>query len=65
ANYKRVPRGFDVDHPRADLLLHDSLFVNSPQISPSVLKKPALVDVCYEYALIMKPIHNWLNQLSR
>ncbi|MFW9814075.1 MAG: DUF2461 domain-containing protein, partial [Candidatus Thorarchaeota archaeon] len=25
ANYKRVPRGFDVDHPRADLLLHDSL----------------------------------------
>jgi hypothetical protein len=27
--------------------------------------KPDLVDVVYKHALTMKPIHNWLNQLSR
>jgi uncharacterized protein (TIGR02453 family) len=63
--YKRVPRGYDADHPRADLLKHASLYVSSPEFPVSVLKKPELVDVCYEHALKMAPVHNWLNQLSR
>lgn len=64
-HYKRVPRGHDADHPRADLLKHDSLYVSSPDIPVSILKKPDLVDVCYQHALIITPIHNWLNQLNR
>ncbi len=63
-HYKRVPRGYDTDHPRADLLKHDSLYVRSPDIPVSVLMKPDLVDTCYEHALRMAPIHKWLNQLS-
>jgi uncharacterized protein (DUF2461 family) len=64
-HYKRVPRGYDADHPRADLLRYDALYVRSPDIPVSVLKKPDLVDACYEHALRMAPVHNWLNQLSR
>lgn len=64
AHYKRVPRGFDTDHPRADLLLHDTLYVSSPEIPVSVVLKPDLVDAVYNYAVTMKPIHDWLNQLS-
>ncbi|MFW9868999.1 MAG: DUF2461 domain-containing protein [Candidatus Thorarchaeota archaeon] len=64
-HFKRVPRGFDDDHPRANLLRHDALYVSSPQIPVSVLKKPDLVNVCYEYALKIAPVHNWLNHLSR
>ncbi|MFW9794827.1 MAG: DUF2461 domain-containing protein [Candidatus Thorarchaeota archaeon] len=64
-HYKRVPRGFDADHLRANLLRHDALYISSPPIPVSVLKKPDLVDVCYEHALKMAPVHNWLNQLSR
>jgi uncharacterized protein (TIGR02453 family) len=64
-NYKKVPRGFDSDHPRASLLKHDKIYASSPDIPVSVLKKPDLVDVAYEYALKIAPLHNWLNQLSR
>ncbi|MFX1482288.1 MAG: DUF2461 domain-containing protein [Promethearchaeota archaeon] len=59
-HYKRVPRGYDVDHPRADLLRYDSLYVRSPEIPVSVLKKPELVDRCYDYAQKIAPIHHWL-----
>jgi uncharacterized protein (DUF2461 family) len=62
--FKRVPRGFDEDHPRADLLKHDPLYVRSPNIPVSVLRKPDLVDACYNHALKMAPIHHWLYQLS-
>ncbi|MHA2026125.1 MAG: DUF2461 domain-containing protein [Candidatus Thorarchaeota archaeon] len=64
-NYKRVPRGYDEEHPRAGLLKYNALYVSSPEIPVSVLRKPDLVDVCYEHALKMAPVHNWLNQLSR
>jgi uncharacterized protein (TIGR02453 family) len=64
-HYKRVPRGYDADHPRADLLRYDALYVRSPEIPVSVLKKPDLVDTAYEHALRMAPVHHWLTQLSR
>jgi len=63
-HYKRVPRGYDADHPRANLLLHNALYVHSPEIPVSVLKKPELVDRCYEHALKMSPVHHWLANLS-
>ena len=63
-HYKRVPRGYDPDHPRADLLRYDSLYVRSPEIPVSVLTKPELVDTFYEHALRMAPVHHWLAQLA-
>ncbi|MFX1415422.1 MAG: DUF2461 domain-containing protein [Promethearchaeota archaeon] len=64
-HYKRVPRGFDANHSRADLLLHDALYVHSPKIPAIVLRKPELVEVCLDSALKMAPVHHWLAQLSR
>jgi uncharacterized protein (TIGR02453 family) len=63
AHYKRVPRGYVVDHPRADLLRFNGLYVSSPKIPVSVLMKPELVDVCFEHIQRMVPIHEWLLQL--
>ncbi|MFX1578509.1 MAG: DUF2461 domain-containing protein [Promethearchaeota archaeon] len=62
-DYKRVPRGYDKSHPRADLLKHSSLYVQSSGIPVGVLKKPALVEECYEHALKMAPVHHWLSKL--
>ncbi len=64
-HYKRVPRGFDPNHPRADLLRFNTLHLSSPEIPVSVLKKPDLVDACYQHGLNMAPLHHWLVQLSR
>ncbi len=62
-HYKRVPRGYDAEHPRAELLRFNGLYVSSPKIPVSVLKKPELVDVCFEHIQRMVPIHEWLVQL--
>lgn len=62
-HYKRVPRGYDVVHPRAKLLKHDGLYISSPKISTGVLKRPELVDTCYEHAVRIAPVHHWLMNL--
>ncbi|MFW9863527.1 MAG: DUF2461 domain-containing protein [Candidatus Thorarchaeota archaeon] len=61
--YKKVPRGYDANHPRAELLRFNGLYASSPKIPVSILKKPELVDVCFEHILKMTPIHEWLVQL--
>lgn len=63
-HYKKVPRGYDADHPRAELLRFNGLYAISPKIPISVLKKPELVDVCFQHILRMTPIHEWLVQLT-
>ena len=62
-HFKRVPREFDADHPRADLLKFNALHVRAPDIPVSILKKPELVDRCYEYAQKIAPVHHWLDNV--
>ena len=62
-HYKRVPKGYDIDHPRADLLKHDGLYISSSMIPASALKRPELVDTCYELAVRIAPVHDWLMNL--
>ncbi|MHA2265674.1 MAG: DUF2461 family protein, partial [Candidatus Thorarchaeota archaeon] len=64
-HYKRVPRGFDPDHERATLLLYNSLYARSPDISPSVITKPKLVDVIADHFKNMAPMHKWLVRLDQ
>ncbi|MHA2378756.1 MAG: DUF2461 domain-containing protein [Candidatus Thorarchaeota archaeon] len=64
-HYKRVPRGYDASHPRANLLQFNTLYVRSPEIPASVLQKPDLVEVCFDSTLKMAPIHHWLVQVSQ
>jgi uncharacterized protein (TIGR02453 family) len=59
-HYKRVPRGFDTDHPRADLLRHNSLYVSSPRIEPAVLSSPKLTAVALDHCEKMAPLQRWL-----
>jgi uncharacterized protein (DUF2461 family) len=59
-HYKRVPRGYDPDHPRADLLRFNTLYASSPGIEPSLLSAPNLVDVVMDHCQNMAPIQRWL-----
>jgi hypothetical protein len=58
-----VPRGYDADHPRADLLRYNGLHVFLPHIDRDVVTGPDFLDVCasqFEHTL---PIHRWLATL--
>jgi uncharacterized protein (TIGR02453 family) len=59
-HYKRVPRGYDPDHARADLLRHNGLWAKSPTISAESLGDSGLVDLCFNYCQDMLPLHQWL-----
>lgn len=64
-HYKRVPNGLPADHPRAELLKHDSLGAHSLTISPEVVATPQLVDVCYEHCKHLLPMEQWLARLMK
>ena len=57
---KNVPRGFDPDHPRAHLLLHDGLVAVLEQRHPPEIASGAFVDWCLEHFARMAPLHRWL-----
>lgn len=57
---KRVPRGYDADHPRAEWLLYKGLHVFAPAISLEVAATPGLVDVVMGHLAKMAPIWLWL-----
>ncbi|MCB9451420.1 MAG: DUF2461 domain-containing protein [Anaerolineaceae bacterium] len=59
-HFKRVPTGYAADHPRADLLRHNGLYVFSPRIPVSDILSPALVDICYAHFEKMAPVQRWL-----
>jgi uncharacterized protein (TIGR02453 family) len=63
--YKRVPTGYDAEHPRANLLLYKGLWVKSPFIDPKEVIHPDLVDVCFHYAVRMIPLHKWLVDIDK
>jgi len=65
SHYKRVPRGYDVTHPRANLLLHNALYSSSPQLSPEVVSSSELLDVCFNYFQQMSPLQQWLVQVGK
>lgn len=58
--YKKVPRGYDKDHPRAELLKMKGMTSGGGQISNKTLMSPDLVDVCFEVCLGLMPMHDWL-----
>ena len=62
-HYKRTPRGYPDDHPRKNLLLHNTLYVSSPKIGADVITSRTFLDTCFEHARVMLPIHRWLVDL--
>ena len=59
--YKRVPRGFDADHPRAALLRHSALYVSGDWKLPRSVSSPAFVGWTAEKLERMAPVERWLN----
>lgn len=62
---KRVPPGYDKDHPRGDLLKYKGLFVRAPEVSHKTLKSPNLIEVCAEHAHVIGPVHRWFVKVDR
>lgn len=61
---KRVPAGYDKDHPRSDLLRHKGIHVSSPQLTPELLLGPELVDEIVMHCTRMAPVQKWLVELG-
>ena len=59
--YKRVPRGFDADHPRAELLRHSALYVSGDWKLPRSVSSPAFVGWTAEKLERIAPVERWLS----
>lgn len=62
-HYKRVPKGFDPEHPRAELLRYNGLYAHPVQVKAD-LTSPNLVDICLTHFQKMAPIHQWLLNIN-
>jgi uncharacterized protein (TIGR02453 family) len=58
--YKRVPRGFAADHPRAELLRHGALYVSGEWKLPRAVSSPAFVGWAAERLERLSPVERWL-----
>jgi hypothetical protein len=63
--YKRVPQGYDPEHPRAELLRHGSLYALSPRIPATEVTTPKLLDVCFKHCQVMAPLVAWLAKVDQ
>ena len=57
---QRVPRGFDPEHPRADLLRRKGLMVAFPAPERALLTSRKLVDTLANHAKKAVPLVEWL-----
>jgi uncharacterized protein (TIGR02453 family) len=60
AYYKRVPAGYEPNHPRAALLRYQGLYVHPPRLGADVVCSATLVDRCFEHFQAIAPIQRWL-----
>jgi len=57
---KRVPKGFDPGHPRAELLKRKGLGVAFPKLPKGALASPKLVPWLADHAKKAAPLVEWL-----
>ena len=62
---KGVPRGFDKEHPRAELLKYKGMYVHSPSISKSDMISKDCLDICFAHCERMFPYHQWLMKQAK
>ena len=62
SHYKRVPRGFDPDHKRADLLKHSGVYFYQEMTIPKAVHTSRLIEFCFKRFEQMAPIHKWLKK---
>jgi uncharacterized protein (TIGR02453 family) len=59
-HYKRVPRGFDPEHERAEQLKYNGMYAMISDIPVEEAYSPELVDACFQHCVNMAPIEKWL-----
>lgn len=58
--YKKVPRPYPDDHPRADLLRHkNGIQARWPEPAPASITKPSFVDWCMRRLNACADLHRW------
>jgi uncharacterized protein (TIGR02453 family) len=62
--YKRVPTGFEADHPWAELLKYKGLHASISDLDPELITKPEFMDYTFEQWRKMAPLHHWLVKLA-
>ena len=63
AHYKNVPRGFDADHPHANLLRHNALWTATTAAIPAAMFTQGAAAHCVKQFAAMRPLHKWLVQI--
>ena len=61
--YKRVPRGFDANHERAELLRYGGLYAWTQERLPREVHTSAFPAYCAERYRAMKPVEDWVAAL--
>ncbi len=59
-SYKRMPKGYEADHPRAEHLLRKGLTVGFPPLPKGILTSPKLVPWVVTQAKAAAPLVEWL-----
>lgn len=62
-HYKRIPKGFDKDHPRAGLLLNTGVWTRWVDHDTSIIHSTELVDYCFGHFVDMLPVYTWARDL--
>ena len=58
--YKRIPKGYDAEHPRAEHLLRKGLTVTFPELPAGILASPKLSSWLTKQAKLAAPLVEWL-----
>lgn len=58
----RVPRGFDENHPRADLLRRTGFQLRFLEPLPKSVSKPSFLPWCLRRLHDLEPVHRWLDR---
>jgi uncharacterized protein (TIGR02453 family) len=59
-HFKRLPRGYDADHPNAALLKHIGLYATRGNKHPPDLFSPKAVDYCLRTFVQLYPVQKWV-----
>ena len=62
-HYKKVPRGYDADHPNAEFLLYNGLTARVENNIPDEFFTGAIIDYAYSHYRNMLPLHRWLKKV--
>jgi uncharacterized protein (TIGR02453 family) len=63
-HYKKVPRGYDAEHPNAHYLLYNGLTARVEEKVPDAFYSDAIIDHAYGHYQNMLPLHQWLKKAT-